>query len=414
MLLTALLMAMLVMPVSAQEDAAVSVSSHSALTTALADPNGAVGNPQKYIKLTGTVTGDVTIAGNLYLDLNGNDINGIVTITGGELYLFDSATGGYSAATYGKVTDIRENGGELVRSFVTPQALGVRQLRYVTIRHNEMVEGAGGFTGYSAHRIYIGVSHSILIPAIEAVDYRTIYLMDEVLQKYVVAYGGIVTVNQVDSNTRVGNEHYLPVSSKIAAYSSSNEESVRQNWRRIQVRNILGDNPEYNATQLASTCCAYIQLADGTEVRSSQVSKTFQQAAQAAQAQAATGQLSEKQNTLLTNMYLKHQELFETWNAGSSEGSFPVKCVCGAATSAQQTDSVTHSQGCDKVIYVWQPLTTSSIAQSGNYYLTSSQTWGNTMTFNADGVIRLDMNGHNMEERTESYRMLQVWNQTEV
>lgn len=58
-----------------------------------------------YIKLTGNITGSVTINKDVYLDLAGFTISGAVTVQDGyTLYCMDSKTDDYTATAYGQIT----------------------------------------------------------------------------------------------------------------------------------------------------------------------------------------------------------------------------------------------------------------------------------------------------------------------
>ena len=83
----------------------------STLCTNLQDAVNAYSTPATPIQLKANITEDITISKDVYLDLNGFDVTGKVTVTAGTLYCLDSQTDDYEIGDnagdgYGQLTNV--------------------------------------------------------------------------------------------------------------------------------------------------------------------------------------------------------------------------------------------------------------------------------------------------------------------
>jgi len=133
LLLVMVLAVSLAVPAMAETtDACLQVGSAEELATAI----GSYTFGTQYIQLTADITDPVEISTNLYLDLNGHDMTN-VTISGGNLYAFDSTTGDYDCAddddgeTPSELSKVVEQEQKLPFDELCEEALGTLQTFYV-------------------------------------------------------------------------------------------------------------------------------------------------------------------------------------------------------------------------------------------------------------------------------------------
>lgn len=117
------------------------------------------------VKLLADSQETVSVTGDLHLDLNGYILAGL-TVTNGTLYGMDSTTDDYDCADgYGEIRTFAGN-YEVVSDFGSDITLK----RYLAMDDNGIL---------SFHRVYVGITHSSLKPANEAVGYKAVYAADQ-------------------------------------------------------------------------------------------------------------------------------------------------------------------------------------------------------------------------------------------
>ena len=258
------------------------------------------------VRLLGDCADSITIPDSLYLDLNGHDITGDVTVSSGTLKLADSAAVNYTyeegvnGVITGSIT------GTVARSFTTNDVrdqFGDHNYRFLVLQTKDAL----GNVIYTSHRIYLAVKSVVLSPAKPAMNYRTALRCDDMVAQYISGYGIIATADMEDAK---------PVSSQyntklVGGNSAANE-------RITQLNNIL--MPEQDmATQIlhAETdiiACAYITLTDltGGEITSAAVTKSLKTVVQAVDKMTDVNPLHQ---TYLADMYANYTELMtrEGW-----------------------------------------------------------------------------------------------------
>ena len=208
-----------------------------------------------YVVLRADLTADVTVTGDLWLDLNGKTISGDLTMEDGILYLFDSATADYTAANRGKIAG--EISGNIARSFNTPALYG-HNYKYLVLQEQD--------GSWSAHRYYLAVKSAVITPANAtgtAVDYKTVFKCNEVVAQYVTAYGAKITGENTAYADAVAAGMTLAAGTNTAITTLENTLSLDYT-EEVNSANIL----------LAPTVNAYIVI-DGQELTSTAVTKSL-------------------------------------------------------------------------------------------------------------------------------------------
>lgn len=148
------------------------VGSYSSVEQAL----GSFDSTSQYLKLNKDQTVSVTLAQDLYIDLNGFDMAGTVNTGAYKVWGMDSATDEYSSAAIGYFSCTDENGEALI-----PEPIVQRdQKRYATLETEE---------GYSFHRFYLGITHTTVKPSTEGVGYKAVFAADDMLAAEIDSYG---------------------------------------------------------------------------------------------------------------------------------------------------------------------------------------------------------------------------------
>ena len=125
---------------------------------------------------------DLVLVKDTYLDLNGYDLSGTLTLGGHKLYCMDSSTDRYSCDSMGYFNCVDENGDTVIPESHfkgTAETIGAVK-RYMTIPTEK---------GYTFHRFYLGVTHSSLKPGVGGVGYKAVFAGDEMVQSAVESYG---------------------------------------------------------------------------------------------------------------------------------------------------------------------------------------------------------------------------------
>lgn len=132
-----------------------------------------------YVKLYGATDAFANMQGELWVDLNGNDL----TVGGeGKLYAFDSANDTYDAEACGTVTNTGEV--DIQKGATNP----ITKFNYVTV--------ADGTTA-TFHRINVSLTHVTLQTARTGIYYKALYHCDATLEELVDAYGVVLSVNNM-------------------------------------------------------------------------------------------------------------------------------------------------------------------------------------------------------------------------
>lgn len=239
---------------------------------------------------------DLTCSGNITLDLNGHDVTGdIVVAKGKTLRLVDSATADYDASDRGMIRG--KITGNIARFFNTDPSVYGYNYKYVTVQEEE---------GWSAHRVYLTVKSVVLNPYSfhrdggysTALNYRTVFKSNDVLNQYVAAYGLKL----------VGDQEVY------AAYNSDIQGNGALNSFTTKLSGIMqeGNSDEQNTANAEAevAACAYILLTDGYEANSAQTTTNLKSVIEKVN---TCNTLTEDQKYALGKMYGLFRESMETW-----------------------------------------------------------------------------------------------------
>jgi len=238
----------------------------------------AVDSGSGYVKLLGDVTGDVTVSGELYLDLNGNTLTG--NISGdGTLYGMDSGTDSYSAENMGRIEGTVSC--KVEAQFKTDITGKIR--RYMAIADD---------TGYTFHRFWMGITHINLKPGVDGVGYKAAFYGDEMVQTQVTGYGYTLWLGENGQKLTAGKDGTF-VSGQV----------VTARLQNFDVEN-------YGETPICGQ--VYLTLADGTTVVSSEASYTLRNLVEQVAINAAD--YTDSQLSALRDMLTRFEETTSKWN----------------------------------------------------------------------------------------------------
>ena len=190
-----------------------------------------------YIRLGSDATDTATVAGDVYVDLNGFDLSGI-TVTG-TFYGMDSTTDGYSCDKVGTLT---LQSGTVAVHFKSAVTGSVK--RYMAI------EADGS---YSFHRFYLAVTHLTVRPDTAGVGYKAVFYGDDMVIAKLQGFG---------FNMRLG-----------ANASKQVTGSTIVSGKTVTLRIDNYDVEKYGETELRAS--AVLILKDGTVIESTVCTMTL-------------------------------------------------------------------------------------------------------------------------------------------
>ena len=222
--------------------------------TSIADAIAACGQGQ-YIVLINNVTEDVTISGDVYLDLNGKILTGNV-LGDGTLYAMDSATNDYDESDVGGIVGtVMCNVPAVIETEINGEIM-----KYLAV---------SGRNGMTFHRFYVGITAVSLNPAKTGFGYKAEFYGDATVQGMIqnIGYDLWITEDRVISRTadfknlltlRLNNfmvDAYgeTPVNAKAYITLTSGallESSVHSYSMREMVEDINASYSEFSAEQL--------------------------------------------------------------------------------------------------------------------------------------------------------------------
>lgn len=188
---------------------------------------------------------DVSLTGlclteDLYIDLNGFDLSGMIALNGHKVYGMDSTTNEYTCANMGYFNCVDENGNA-----ITPESLytATDAKRYMAIETE---------SGYTFHRFYLGITKLSLDPSVVGFGYKAEFYADEMVQTQIDAIGYNLWLTEdrvIDRTTAFKNT--------------------------LTLRLINFDVENYGETPVHA--CATVTLKDGTVIESATASCSMRQ-----------------------------------------------------------------------------------------------------------------------------------------
>ena len=242
------------------------------------------------------ITSDVTV------DLNGNNLTNTtiaenITVTG-----IDTTTNLYDGSKCGAITTSDTSAGTVAATCTHDDGTNIR--RYLAIENNG---------SYSFHRYYMAVTSVAVNPTSTAFNYEVAFLGDAAIQQ-------AVTDNKVDFGMAFkadseGAEWLHSDMDKAFVGGPYGEQNLGYNTYRYGIANVLKVNAD-NATRAAMDvkAKAYVKV-DGEVVgESAEITRTFRQLVEKADAAWAAGTLTnETLQTSLKNMYKTWETVMNGW-----------------------------------------------------------------------------------------------------
>ena len=213
---------------------------------------------ESYVVLTkDTYADNWILTQNLYLNMNGFDLNGRIKTNGYRVYGIDSATDNYDCTVMGSFFCVDEDGSAVVpeRFVKTDASMTGTTRRYMSIVVDDC---------YTFHRFYLGITHTSLKPNTVGFGYKALFCGDEFVSEQLntdAAFG---------YSLRLGN--YTPVSDSLPAVDLISNEFVTL---RINNWNI----EDHGETSLSA--CVFLNFKDGTSIYSAEHSTTLRQQVEA-------------------------------------------------------------------------------------------------------------------------------------
>lgn len=206
-----------------------------------------------YVVLSDDTYANWSLTQDLYLDMNGCDLNGVIKTNGYKVYGLDSATDNYACSVMGSFFCTDENGAAVVpESFVkTDAAVTGAVRRYMTILADDC---------YTFHRFYLGITHVSLRPETAGFGYKALFCADEMVLEQ------LNTEQTFGYSLRLGN--YMPVSAHLPLGSVNPGKPVTL---RINNWNI----EEHGETMLSAQ--VFLNFNNGTTIYSTEYSTTLRQ-----------------------------------------------------------------------------------------------------------------------------------------
>ena len=166
----------------------VAMESYSDLDTALDNYDPAT----CYIKVLADTDVEATLASDLYIDLNGKTLSGIIDTGDYKVYGMDSTTDGYTCDNMGYLACENADGDDVVPvTIVETSVTGVAR-RYLAIETGN---------GYTFHRFYLGLTYATVKPSTKGVGYKATFAGDDMVKAKIDAFGYTLQLEGNDAVT---------------------------------------------------------------------------------------------------------------------------------------------------------------------------------------------------------------------
>lgn len=256
-----------------------------------------------YIKLYADQEKDITISKTTYMDLNGFDITGKVTVTGSnKLYVMDSVTDDYAveADGYGKITG-KISGTVLPVPVGSVGAQNGEDYRFGYLAITEP-------DGVSFHRIKIQVTHITLRPDVAGIYYTGAFAGDELVAQNVLEYGIVLNAYEAPTAENIAEGGNNAIISSTETWSGSAQLVGAMLSGIMKEDNTDAQNTE-NAERIIYGC-AYVKTESGY-ILSEVVEYNLRQLVEIADEYDV---IQGEGYVKMTAMYQKYALIMEQWN----------------------------------------------------------------------------------------------------
>lgn len=218
-------------------------STHSTLASALKSCS-----QEQYIRLNTDISEDFALDRDLYIDLNGYDLTGVLQTNGYGVYGMDSTTDAYTCEAAGLFGCVDQSGAAVVPQthWRAEESRTGRTLRYLSVSQQQ---------GYSFHRFYLGLTHASIKPAVDGVGYKGVFAGDEAVMQAVASCGYTLQLGDFE-----------PVATTCAVDALQDRAQIT-----LRLENFQAD--PYGETDLSAWLT--LQLQDGTCIRSTSYTTTL-------------------------------------------------------------------------------------------------------------------------------------------
>jgi len=195
--------------------------------------------------LTADTEIEMTLTEDLYIDLAGYSLSGILYTNGFKVYAKDSSTDQYDGENAGYFNCLDEDGDWIVPESVCSDG----EKHYLTVCDEY---------GYSFHRFFVGITYMSLEPEVIGLGYKA------------EIYGDDMVMSALDTDNAVAFRVQLEGYKPVYRYFGS-EELASGDPIVLRIRNYAVESfSEHNLLAQVS-----LQLADGTTIETEEVSLTF-------------------------------------------------------------------------------------------------------------------------------------------
>ena len=203
---------------------------------------------ETYMVLEKNMSVNLSLDKDLYIDLNGYDLNGTINTNGYKVYGIDT-TNKYICENMGHFNCVDKEGNVVVPESNHKSNVTGSVRRYMTIATEN---------GYTFHRFHVGITHKNLKPSTTGVGYKAVF------------YGDDMVKAQLDTTSGYGFklwlEGYDPVSAGKGRESYESGRTITLRLNNFDAEN-FGETPLHAAV--------WIKLSDGTYIESVQYTLTL-------------------------------------------------------------------------------------------------------------------------------------------
>lgn len=255
------------------------------------------------IRLLAEAVENVNISRNVYLDLNGFDVTGKVTVTAGTLFCMDTQTDDYTvndAAGYGKLTDVSGSVAGV------PEEAACAEDGYLMVK-----EG----TAVSFHRVNLQIQAMTLRADKAGVYYNSHFAADEIAAGHIKSFGIALSVKAVPTRENMEKDCKYTAFAGFQAGSNSQNSTLLKNVmaekNTQQVNEAHSNMPVYGR--------AYILTDENAYLFGEAVTRTFAEQVTLAAADKNWGTLNGTQKNAAVSMYRKYAPVMRKWGVQNIE-----------------------------------------------------------------------------------------------
>jgi|GEM_PF-322046 len=146
-----------------------------------------------WVKLHDHAFEELSLDADLYIDLNGYSMNGMITTNGYKIYGMDSTTDEYNCDMRGIMYCMDENDALIIPEPYYSGDITGETKRYLAIDE-------GGY--YSFHRFYLGITNVTLNTAQVGLGYKAVFLGDEMVRQQLDSFGYTLQLDGCGKVTR--------------------------------------------------------------------------------------------------------------------------------------------------------------------------------------------------------------------